>query len=161
MALRPQISYSRLVEIFIAEATSPELSRIENGFYEEAKNFIARIREEAERSNDTMAEILKKEADICDQLLSSIARIRALKKIASGKFDEATEEERNAIEGRKVEKKAERKSNLAQVMFIKPAPSIVGEDLRIYGPFRRGDVALIPRANAEALEKKGVVEVVQ
>jgi len=161
VALRPQISYSRLVEIFIAEATSPELSKIENGFYEEAKNFIARMREEAERSNDTMAEILRREADICDQLLSSIARIRALKKIASGKFDEATEEERNAIEGRKVEKKAERKSNLAQVMFIKPAPSIVGEDLRIYGPFKRGDVALIPRANAEALEKKGVVEVVQ
>jgi len=161
MALRPQISYSRLVEIFITEATSPELSRIENGFYEEAKNFIARMREEAERSNDTMAEILRGEAEICDQLLSSIARIRALKKIASGKFDEATEEERNAIEGRKVERKAERRSNLAQVMFIKPAPSIVGEDLRIYGPFRRGDVALIPRANAEALEKKGVVEVVQ
>jgi len=161
VALRPQISYSRLVEIFIAEATSPELSKIENGFYEEAKNFIARMREEAERSNDIMAEILKREADICDQLLSSIARIRALKKIASGKFDEATEEERNAIEGRKVERKAERKSNLAQVMFIKPAPSIVGEDLRIYGPFKRGDVALIPRANAEALEKKGVVEVVQ
>jgi len=161
VALRPQISYSRLVEIFITEATSPELSKIENGFYEEAKNFIARMREEAERSNDIMAEILKREADICDQLLSSIARIRALKKIASGKFDEATEEERNAIEGRKVEKKAERKSNLAQVMFIKPAPSIVGEDLRIYGPFKRGDVALIPRANAEALEKKGIVEVVQ
>jgi len=161
MALRPQISYSRLVEIFITEATSPELSKIENGFYEEAKNFIARMREEAERSNDTIAEILRREADICDQLLSSIARIRALKKIASGKFDEATEEERNAIEGRKVEKKAERRSNLAQVMFIKPAPSIVGEDLRIYGPFKRGDVALIPRANAEALEKKGVVEVVQ
>jgi len=161
MALRPQISYSRLVEVFITEATSPELSKIENGFYEEAKNFIARMREEAERSNDTIAEILRREADICDQLLSSIARIRALKKIASGKFDEATEEERNAIEGRKVEKKAERRSNLAQVMFIKPAPSIVGEDLRIYGPFKRGDVALIPRANAEALEKKGVVEVVQ
>jgi len=161
VALRPQISYSRLVEIFIAEATSPELSKIENGFYEEAKNFIARMREEAERSNDTMAEILRREADICDQLLSSIARIRALKKIASGKFDEATEEEKNAIEGRKVERKAERRSNLAQVMFIKPAPSIVGEDLRIYGPFKRGDVALIPRANAEALEKKGVVEVVQ
>jgi len=161
VALRPQISYSRLVEIFITEATSPELSKIENGFYEEAKNFIARMREEAERSNDTMAEILRREADICDQLLSSIARIRALKKIASGKFDEATEEERNAIEGRKVEKKAERRSNLAQVMFIKPAPSIVGEDLRIYGPFKRGDVALIPRANAEALERKGVVEVVQ
>jgi len=161
VALRPQISYSRLVEIFIAEATSPELSKIENGFYEEAKNFIARMREEAERSNDTMAEILRREADICDQLLSSIARIRALKKIASGKFDEATEDEKNAIEGRKVEKKAERKSNLAQVMFIKPAPSIVGEDLRIYGPFKRGDVALIPRANAEALEKKGIVEVVQ
>jgi len=161
VALRPQISYSRLVEVFITEATSPELSKIENGFYEEAKNFIARMREEAERSNDTIAEILKREADICDQLLSSIARIRALKKIASGKFDEAAEEERNAIEGRKVEKKAERRSNLAQVMFIKPAPSIVGEDLRIYGPFRRGDVALIPRANAEALEKKGVVEVVQ
>jgi len=161
MALRPQISYSRLVEIFIAEATSPELSKIENGFYEEAKNFIARMREEAERSNEVMAEILRREADICDQLLSSIARIRALKKIASGKFDEATEDEKNAIEGRKVEKKAERKSNLAQVMFIKPAPSIVGEDLRIYGPFKRGDVALIPRANAEALEKKGIVEVVQ
>jgi DNA replication initiation complex subunit (GINS family) len=161
MALKPQVSYSRLVDIFISEITSPYLSDIENGFYEEVKSMIARMREEADRASDLMAEILRREADICEELLLNIARIRALKRIAAGTFDEAPLDEKNAIKGKREEIKVERRRNFVQVMFIKPAPSIVGEDLRIYGPFKKGDVALIPRANAEALEKKGVVEVVE
>ena len=160
MALRPQLSYSRLVELFIAEATSPYLSDIENGFYEEAKKLIARMREEAEKSSDVMAEILKREADICEELLLKIAKMRALKRMASGTLNEAPDDEIRAIKGEKEEIKVEKRRSLAQVMFIKSAPSIVGEDLKVYGPFKAGDVALIPRANAEALEKKGVVEVV-
>ena len=160
MSLRPQLSYSRLVELFIEEATSPHLSDMENGFYEEAKKLIVRMREEAERSSDVMAEILRREADVCEELLSKIARIRALKRIIAGTLNEAPEDERRAIEGRKEEIKVEKRRRLAQVMFIKSAPSIVGEDLKVYGPFKAGDVALMPRANAEALEKKGIVEVV-
>ncbi len=43
------------------------------------------------------------------------------------------------------------------VSFLQDFPQIVGEDLETYGPFRRGDIAVLPPGNARALESRGVV----
>ena len=47
---------------------------------------------------------------------------------------------------------------LVLVAFRKPFPSFVGEDLKIYGPFKPGDVANLPKIVAVVLLKRGVVE---
>ncbi len=43
------------------------------------------------------------------------------------------------------------------VAFLQDFPQIVGEDLETYGPFRKGDIAVLPPGNARALESRGVV----
>ncbi|GEM_PF-1318620 len=47
------------------------------------------------------------------------------------------------------------------VTFKTPVTKFVGVDMKVYGPFSKGDVAFIPLENAVALKEKGVVEVVE
>ena len=44
----------------------------------------------------------------------------------------------------------------AKVRFLKDAPAIVGADMKTYGPFEKGEIAELPKPNAEALVKRGV-----
>jgi hypothetical protein len=43
-----------------------------------------------------------------------------------------------------------------KVRFLKEIPSIVGADMKVYGPFKEGDIAELPKVNAEVLVKQGV-----
>jgi hypothetical protein len=43
-----------------------------------------------------------------------------------------------------------------KVRFLKEIPAIVGADMKTYGPFDKGEIAEIPRLNAEALVKQEV-----
>jgi len=45
---------------------------------------------------------------------------------------------------------------LVLVRILADVPAIVGADMKTHGPFRRGDVAFIPRENALALVRKGL-----
>jgi len=42
------------------------------------------------------------------------------------------------------------------VRILKDMPSIVGVDMKAYGPFKSEDVATLPRENAEALIRRGL-----
>ncbi len=42
------------------------------------------------------------------------------------------------------------------VRFLADVPALVGADMRVHGPFKRGDVAFIPAENALALVRKGL-----
>ncbi|MEM4536999.1 MAG: hypothetical protein QXP92_07180 [Nitrososphaerota archaeon] len=47
-------------------------------------------------------------------------------------------------------------SNYDVVCFQQDFPQIVGEDLKTYGPFKKGDIAVLPRANAQTLIVRGL-----
>jgi DNA replication factor GINS len=47
------------------------------------------------------------------------------------------------------------------VRFLEDIPEIVGVDLRIYGPFKKEDVASLPAPNAQALEKQGAAKPIE
>jgi len=49
-------------------------------------------------------------------------------------------------------------SELVLVRFLQDVPPIVGVDLKTYGPFKKEDVANLPRENAEALVKQGLAK---
>ncbi len=46
------------------------------------------------------------------------------------------------------------------VRFLKPLPSIIGVDMKSYGPFLVEDVASVPTENAKALIKQGLAKAV-
>lgn len=64
-------------------------------------------------------------------------------------------------DGKLLFKPFDRAPKLALVTFKTRVPRFVGVDMRVYGPFSEGDVALIPEENAEALRLRGAVEVIE
>jgi len=48
-------------------------------------------------------------------------------------------------------------TEVAQVKFKQDCPAFVGIDLEVYGPFKEGDKAEVPKANAVVLFKQGVI----
>jgi DNA replication factor GINS len=50
---------------------------------------------------------------------------------------------------------------LRVVRFLEDIPEIVGVDLRIYGPFKKEDVASLPAPNAHALERQGAAKPIE
>ena len=47
------------------------------------------------------------------------------------------------------------------VRFLKPVPSIIGADMKSYGPFLVEDVASVPELNARILVKQGLAKLVE
>ena len=47
-------------------------------------------------------------------------------------------------------------AKLMLVRILADVPALVGADMKIHGPFKRGDVAFIPAENALGLIRKGL-----
>jgi len=54
-----------------------------------------------------------------------------------------------------------KETELMLLRFLKPLPAIMGVDLKSYGPFQPGELATIPRQNAETLIKRGIAKKVE
>lgn len=52
-------------------------------------------------------------------------------------------------------------SNRVLLRFLKPVPSIIGSDMKSYGPFLVEDVAAVPKENAKILIKRGLAKQVE
>ena len=55
----------------------------------------------------------------------------------------------------------ERRSGNALVVFVEPHPPLMAADGGVYGPFARGDVAYLPRADALRLQGRGIVMIIK
>ena len=66
----------------------------------------------------------------------------------------ATAAEAPASEG--VAPSGEGRAGLMLVRILADVPALVGADMKIHGPFKRGDVAFIPAENALGLIRKGL-----
>jgi DNA replication initiation complex subunit (GINS family) len=49
----------------------------------------------------------------------------------------------------------------AVLRFVKPVPSIIGSDMKTYGPFMIEDVASVPIENGKILVKQGLAKIVE
>lgn len=81
--------------------------------------------------------LLEEEKEFFQQLVDVIKQRReeSLKKILSGGKEFAT-----------------------LIVFKEDVPEFVGSDLKIYGPFKKGDIAKLPEDNMKVLIEKGLVE---
>lgn len=58
------------------------------------------------------------------------------------------------------EEKTEAEAEKMLVLFHKDYPAIMGADMISYGPFSKGDVVVLPSANAKILIKNGIADLV-
>jgi DNA replication initiation complex subunit (GINS family) len=60
-----------------------------------------------------------------------------------------------------IEEALKRDSMRVVLRFLKAIPSIIGSDMKTYGPFAPEDVASLPADNAKILVKQGLAVVVE
>ncbi|MEM5882817.1 MAG: hypothetical protein QXQ77_01075 [Candidatus Aenigmatarchaeota archaeon] len=53
---------------------------------------------------------------------------------------------------------SEKKEEENLVVFKEDVPQFIGSDEKIYGPFKKGDIAKLPEENVRILKERGVVE---
>jgi len=174
--------YKKLYEAWKREKESSTLQPLPKDFYGKIAEYIRKIREESRMiDNKTIKGRLSKiEYENVKKMIDELLKLR-LKKILSYLSSGAeipknylTSEEENISEkttsiteyfqelskdllhGKISGEKSEEMKRKMVVRFLKDVPSIVGVDLKTYGPFKSEDVASIPIENAKVLIRQGL-----
>ena len=167
---------SRLIEL---EAKSDKLEKIPNNFYEDITIYINKImkgsnqneksiisnlafkeRELIENMIDRLIDLRIKKARILedDENLSPVERyIMAPLSLINKRLKKVIRAIKNGQSSRLDNISDLLSSRFIIVKFLQPTPSIMGIDLKKYGPFKEEDIAVIPFENARPLIKQNIV----
>ncbi|MCX8177809.1 MAG: hypothetical protein N3F10_05895 [Candidatus Bathyarchaeota archaeon] len=179
--------YNELFEIWKRERESKDLAQIPPDFYVKASEYIKRLKEE-ERMLDkktVKAILLAEERRNVKRIIRELMRMRYEKivrilargekpsadvlvsqeeKIISGSlnFAEAFRSfVKNVLQGRLSDSFSQETPKRILVRFLKDVPSIVGADMKIYGPFKCEDVASLPVENAKILIRQELAKAIE
>lgn len=170
--------YSDLYRAWKEEIAGTALQPLPSDFYHRTTVYLKSLDNELSSldTNSIRGRLLVKEKEITKRLLDELKQAR-LRKIILGAQNripiqppELIEEEIAVITNIRQSlttfsqdphpQETSSASALTIVRFIQDIPEIVGVDLKIYGPFKKEDVASLPPPNAQALEKQHAVRVI-
>ena len=175
------VKFETLYEAWLREKEIPELQVLSENFHAEASEYIRRIRQESRmlESKSVKAKLISKELSNAKRIVKELLTLRFEKIIrfatAQGPVsrDTLTSEEesmirelrpplegfqsllKNSTRGKAPEEGKNTKRPRRLLRFLQDVPSIMGADLKAYGPFAVEDVATLPTENAKALVKRG------
>lgn len=167
--MRSVKALSRIGELIEAEVSSERCQELEEGFYRRAYSELLSIRRsipDSEPGRSIIVDLIR-EAQEALRLLFMIRVIKGLMATVLGVDDERlTEAERKAV--RDVyeaayqhaaavipEVSAKEIGEKVVVIFERDSVEVIGPRMKVYGPFRRGDLAYIPAELAAALKSEG------
>lgn len=182
MEMSGEVSVYELVyELWKIENSTDVLAKLPEGFEEKLREYFSKIKSYLKVSDKKMLSTSLKEAELDStaKLVESLFEVRLrkiLRAVQSGIYpDTMCSFEKNTYMSLHRILSDHKKyvesimmtaaytgwktigSNYDIVCFQQDFPQIVGEDLKTYGPFKKGDIAVLPRANAQTLIVKGVV----
>lgn len=172
--------YELVYELWKIENSIDELGKLPEGFEDKLREYFSRLKSYLRVSDKTMLSTSLREAEVeaVAKLVQSLFEVRLgkiIRAVEAGSYPEnmsgfekniymslhrILSEYRRYIESiilataysgwKTIE------SDYDVVCFQQDFPQIVGEDLKTYGPFKKGDIAVLPRANAQTLTVKGI-----
>ena len=174
--------YEELYKAWKKEKETSTLQSLPKDFYEKIAEYIRKIREESRMiDNKTIKGKLSKiEYENVKKMVNELLKIRLgkiLDCLSSGKeipknclvseeekISEKTtsiteyfqELAKNLLQGKISGDMGKTEKHKVVVRFLKDVPSIVGVDLKTYGPFKSEDVASLPVENARVLIRQGL-----
>lgn len=172
--------YNELYKAWKIEKTTHMLQSLPSEFYDQTANYLNGLPSLTE--NNTMQSRLQaKEAEIAKRLLQELRETRLQKIVNAAKYHETNtellEDEMKLalgireslttfMQGREPREQeqptlTETKAKLTVVRFLQDIPEIIGVDLKIYGPYKKEDVATLPPPNAHALVKQMSAKVIE
>ena len=176
-------SFEDLKQALLKEKSSSELVELPPDFYSLAAKHVAGLKRELELSEGVKRELLQAELKRVLEVIRELHLLRvmkALREVAKGRSPKhLLERERMAFEkvmhalkklreelvGKTLEEEgrllAPREITSVMLVITEDLPEILGDDLRCYGPFKRGDLAFLPSRSAELLVKQGAARKVE
>jgi len=176
--------YDEIYKAWKAEKSTTTPQPLPSNFYNHAAAFLKSLDDELATADTTSPHqrLLVVEKEMATRLLDELKQTR-IQKIALGaqgltpvQPKELMEDEiavlttvKEAFSSLNLERELHRTPTeengaaeaLKIVRFLQDIPEIVGVDLKIYGPFKKEDVASLPSANGQALERQGAVKVIE
>lgn len=173
--------YRRLYEFWLREKASPDIQEVPSDLYKLIADYITDIvRKSRMLDKGTVeADLIKHEESEVNRIAKDLVRLRLEKILTCAARDEVvaanllTPEEKEFYDRLKdpltyqktlrsvirggfsgVEEGVKEGKNKL-LRFMKDVPTIVGVDLKKYGPFKSEDIAYIPAESAEVLIKRG------
>jgi len=174
--------YNELYKAWKSEKSSEKTQPLESDFYQKVQTYLSGLEKDSAslEAHTLQGRLTLKEKEVVSRLLRELkeARLQKLVNItkAHGAVDatDLTEEERNLVKGIDESLQAfehgksgtsnttsEERIELSVVRFLQDIPEIVGTDLKIYGPYKKEDVASLPDQNARALVKQGAAKEIE
>jgi len=165
------ITFEYIREAQRAEQKSQKLTNLPPDFFDKVKEYIQQKRESAKRNEDALLEIKNIERiveDIYNRRESKIVYLAVLS-VRTGLipanmlpheeelFDQLTKALRKSrlFLDNLTEKPLRKQSDYVKVEFLDDIDEFIGIDLKKFGPYNKGDKALIPKDNAELFVKAG------
>lgn len=168
------ITFELIRKIQREEQRTPKLTKLPEGFYQDVNSYLQQKRKIAESKEDRKIAL---EAKSIERLIEDIFNRRERKILNQALItartdippENLTENENGFFEALSSSIKERRKSALAQILterkeeatlivFKEDVPEFVGSDLKKYGPFKKGDVAKVPKENIKVLLKREIAE---
>lgn len=174
--------YNELYEAWRREKENAELQLLPKNFYAKIAEYMKKIREESRMLDEktTKARLLMHESTSVRRMIKELLLLRygkAVEKMSAGEMmqkEVLTREEEKLVKevapsfeffqslskdvlGGHLPTFEDRKKTTKQVLrFLKEVPSIIGADMKVYGPFKPEDIASLPQENAGILVKQGM-----
>ena len=162
------LTYETLREYVKKEKSSPKLIDLPDSFFPDARAYLenkARISEGKEDlwELDNSRRMLQDLLDSRESKLVNLALVYVRAGVTPGKvmpeekefFDSLVESIKRYQDSRK-EAVEGRKQDMGTVAILGDVPMFIGIDMKSYGPFRKGDVAGVPKENSDILVSKGL-----
>lgn len=170
--------YNDLYKAWKAEKASETLQDLPLDFYQRASGYLNGMGDDPTGDmRSIQGRLVAHEKEMGTRLLDELRETRLTKIVNFSRYlspigpDGLTEEEKglalefaNAMDSfkeRRVAKEtalADQTGELSVVRFLNDVPEIVGVDLKMYGPYRREDVASLPSQNVQVLVKQGLAK---
>jgi DNA replication factor GINS len=179
--------YNELYEVWKRELENSELEKLPSDFYSKIAEYLRKLKEEGRMLDrrTVKANLLRKELENAKRMISDIIQTRCRKltrKLVKGEKSLSdfltVEEERiykgilplteayssfakEILSGHVVEISVGQSRKRTVLRFLKDTPSIIGADMKAYGPFKIEDLASLPTENAKIMIKQGLAEKVE
>ncbi|MCS7093904.1 MAG: hypothetical protein RMJ18_01855 [Candidatus Aenigmarchaeota archaeon] len=168
------ISFEYLRKILNEEKNSSNLTKIPSNFYELVEEYIKGKMKLAKEKKDeieirNIRRIVENIFSIRERKILNFAVMNARVGVKVSNLTKEEEEffnkvvalikDRRKMIVEKMDEIIEGKKDLEKmIVFRQDFPSFVGVDGKVYGPFKKGDIARLPKENMSLLVEKGVAE---
>ncbi len=176
--------YDELYEAWLREKESSDVQALPKDFFSRLAQYVKRLREECRMLDEksTRGRLLVQETKNTRKLSEELIRLRYEKMLKKTLTEDqvtkesltAEEEElyrelassfesyssflKNVLSGNSSDLRVEIKGKPKKTVlrFLREIPSIIGTDMKPYGPFKPEDIASLPIENAKILVKQGI-----